>query len=412
MLKSSHFRNTFSLDSKFLAQFSSKKIPSGNLYTWGTNIGSLGYNPQKVDDPLFKPQKVDTFDNNVVKIVMGPNHSAVITNTGDLYTFGKAALGVLGHGDKYRNITKPRLVQFFKKHNLKVTDVACGEKMTVAVTDDGDVWSWGSGRRSENILSKFLPSDSNELGQGAKDMQRFSPAPIVALRNLPPVTSVTAGYRFCFALNVKKSVYYWGKGDYGVFGDGHTRGHKDPKLHEFFKQVQKSHGMKIRKIKAAGNYAMAMFNNGTLWSWGENVSGQLGLEDQFNENLENVIKTPLQITATEIEGQRIVDFDLGEEISIFLTNENQVYWQGLKLSTKPTRLYIPDHKKIRKIGAAGSSIIAVGEDNRVYMKNSFLEKEFEDPYKGIEIADFTKYTKGKILDIGGTYSNKFAIVQE
>ena len=97
------------------------------------------------------------------------------------------------------------------------------------------------------------------------------------------------------------------------------------------------------------------------------------MSNYVDENLENVIKTPLQITATEIEGQRIVDFDLGEEISIFLTSsfltkdywinildENQVYWQGLKLSTKPTRLYIPDHKKIRKIGAAGSSIIAVG----------------------------------------------------
>jgi len=64
----------------------------------------------------------------------------------------------------------------------------------------------------------------------------------------------------------KNNLYYWGQGDYGVFGDGRTRGLKTPKLHEFFKEVQKSHGMNIRKIKAAGNYAMAMFSNISFYS--------------------------------------------------------------------------------------------------------------------------------------------------
>jgi len=91
-------------------------------------------------------------------------------DTGDLYTFGKGTYGVLGHSEKNYNHVKPKLVQFFKKNNLKVTDVACGEKFTLALTgkrsinkslnfqDDGDVWSWGSGRRSDHFLSGFFPS--------------------------------------------------------------------------------------------------------------------------------------------------------------------------------------------------------------------------------------------------------------
>jgi len=68
--------------------------------------------------------------------------------------------------------------------------------------------------------------------------------------------------------------------------------------------------MKIKKIKAVGNYAMALFSNeiilhlkslsllidnGTLWAWGENVSGQLGLEHDFR-NLQfhySIIPSPL-----------------------------------------------------------------------------------------------------------------------
>lgn len=53
---------------------------------------------------------------------------------GDLYTFGRGAYGALGHGEKKFTYTKPKIVQFFKKHNLKVVDAACGERFTLAVT--------------------------------------------------------------------------------------------------------------------------------------------------------------------------------------------------------------------------------------------------------------------------------------
>lgn len=46
------------------------------------------------------PQKIDTpLDAEVQKIVMGPNHSAIITEKGSLYTFGYDRFGCLGHND-------------------------------------------------------------------------------------------------------------------------------------------------------------------------------------------------------------------------------------------------------------------------------------------------------------------------
>ena len=50
-----------------------------------------------------------------------------------MYTFGKGKFGALGHNDK-KNHVKPKAVQFFKTHNLKVVDVAVGERFTLAVT--------------------------------------------------------------------------------------------------------------------------------------------------------------------------------------------------------------------------------------------------------------------------------------
>ncbi len=53
---------------------------------------------------------------------------------GDLYTFGTGTNGALGHNDGEKNHLQPKLVEFFKKNNLKVIDVAVGQSHTVALT--------------------------------------------------------------------------------------------------------------------------------------------------------------------------------------------------------------------------------------------------------------------------------------
>jgi len=51
-------------------------------------------------------------------------HSAVITEEGDLYTFGNGNWGVLGHGNEDSiRFNKPKLVEGLKKAGVKVKDV-------------------------------------------------------------------------------------------------------------------------------------------------------------------------------------------------------------------------------------------------------------------------------------------------
>jgi alpha-tubulin suppressor-like RCC1 family protein len=46
-----------------------------------------------------------------------------------------------------KSYSEPKLIDFFVKRNLKVKQVSLGEHHTVALTDDGDVWTWGYGGR-------------------------------------------------------------------------------------------------------------------------------------------------------------------------------------------------------------------------------------------------------------------------
>ena len=68
---------------------------------------------------------------------MGNNHSCIINDKGQLFTFGHGANGRLGHNNE-DSYTEPKLVDFFEKNNLKVLDAFCGDKYTLALTNDGD----------------------------------------------------------------------------------------------------------------------------------------------------------------------------------------------------------------------------------------------------------------------------------
>jgi len=82
------------------------------------------------------------------------------------------------------------------------------------------------------------------------------------------------------------------------------------------------------------------------------------------------------------------------------------------MTAKPVKFDLPTGVKAKKIGAASSSVVVVGDDNQVYMKNDFLVRKFEDPHTGTALADFPQFSKGKIIDIGGSYNNKYVILQE
>ena len=80
----------------------------------------------------------------------GHNYACLISQEGDLYSWGNNTFQQLGLGKKFKNskeISKPTKVPFFESNNLKVIQVSCskGEKHchTHAITENGDVFAWG-----------------------------------------------------------------------------------------------------------------------------------------------------------------------------------------------------------------------------------------------------------------------------
>uniref|UniRef100_A0A8C6ERW4 HECT-type E3 ubiquitin transferase n=1 Tax=Marmota marmota marmota TaxID=9994 RepID=A0A8C6ERW4_MARMA len=138
----------------------------GEVFSWGDgDYGKLGHGnsstqkyPKLIQGPL--QGKV------VVCVSAGYRHSAAVTEDGELYTWGEGDFGRLGHGDSNsRNI--PTLV----KDISNVGEVSCGSSHTIALSKDGrTVWSFGGG-------------DNGKLGHG--DTNRvYKPKVIEALQGM------------------------------------------------------------------------------------------------------------------------------------------------------------------------------------------------------------------------------------
>lgn len=115
----------------------------GKVFSFGEGeSGKLGHGNCIT---LEKPKMIDALRNKRIRdIACGSSHSAAITSSGELYTFGLGEYGRLGHGDNTTQL-KPKLVQALV--GQRVIQVACGSRdaQTLALVEGGKIYSWGDG---------------------------------------------------------------------------------------------------------------------------------------------------------------------------------------------------------------------------------------------------------------------------
>ena len=115
-------------------------VEGGEVYSWGGGYsGKLGHGDEK---DQYSPKRIDGLVGERVKEVScGYNHTAVCTVDGKVFTFGSGFFGALGHGHR-KKIFSPELVRALQERHI--IEVQCSDKMTMALTSSGYVFTWGS----------------------------------------------------------------------------------------------------------------------------------------------------------------------------------------------------------------------------------------------------------------------------
>lgn len=170
---------------------------SAIVYVWGlNNYGQLATGD--TDSPYFPKKSQALSDLNTdtgcpIRIASGQHHSIFSTADGKVYSVGRADYGRLGLGEGATHQNLPMEVRALGDH--KVQQVSCGEVVSFAVTEEGQLHSWGMG-------------SCLQLGSGKDDDDVFSPI-LVEGKNLVAaeheVLNVEAGGQHTLILARKKS---------------------------------------------------------------------------------------------------------------------------------------------------------------------------------------------------------------
>lgn len=121
---------------------------TGRVLSFGTGqYGALGhgYAGGKQLPDILRPQYIDALaGTRIVCVSAGEIHSAAVSVDGDVYTWGDGFCGQLGHGDKSPQVS-PVQVEKGGLEDECISHVSCGARHTLAVTEDGECFSWGLG---------------------------------------------------------------------------------------------------------------------------------------------------------------------------------------------------------------------------------------------------------------------------
>lgn len=234
----------------------------GSVWSWGDHkYGQLGdrLSALETDKPSAIRREDGTRLLGIKSIAAGGDHTVALDNEGNVWTWGRNSHGQLGYATaEIRTSTEwmvhhanPEMVMLSEGVPLKAKAISAGEFHTLAVDESGQVWAWGSG-------------DSGQIGQLNK-----STAPIL-VSGLSNVVAVAAGGEHSLALTAEGAVYAWGRGTNGQLGNGQS-GHENPVPKKIDSLTN------VMAIAAGDNHSLAIAqNNTTIWAWGSNTYGQLG----------------------------------------------------------------------------------------------------------------------------------------
>jgi len=112
------------------------------VYSWGWgDFGRLGHG-QPLD--LFTPKSISSLKGlKVVSVACGDTHTLAVTQAGDIYSFGRNQNGQLGNGTTEDSLIP---IQILGLKGTRITRAACGAEHSVALSDDGKLHAWGWGR--------------------------------------------------------------------------------------------------------------------------------------------------------------------------------------------------------------------------------------------------------------------------
>lgn len=238
----------------------------GTVYTWGDNQhGQLGQGYTGTNMPL--PVLIENFD-NIKQVACGTQHTAFLSENGEVYITGNGTWGQLGLGQLIREVDKPTLITGLEK----IKYLACGEYHTLLVTEKGNLYGFGS-------------NYDGQLGVGIEKENIYEPTPIVLPPDftgvIPRADQVAGGTNHSIIRTTTGQVYTVGINRRGQLGLGDVGTQITPR------RIRISE--KISSVAAGFDNSGFITQKGVLYIFGKPIPKQFGIRDVPAYNIQKII---------------------------------------------------------------------------------------------------------------------------
>ncbi|ARF18102.1 Ig-like domain-containing protein [Sporosarcina ureae] len=277
----------------------------------------------------------------------GKGHLVVLKEDGSVWNWGDGTYGQLGMGASgSSNIPLP--VQLTGGNRLlNISAISAGGNFTIALDSDGQLWSWGLNSYGQ-LGRTTTPVDKNPGEITLEDSSR------------PKIVDISAGENHVLAVDEAGNVWAWGYSFYGQLGK---------KTESYFSPIpEKIAGLdNVAAVAAGKDHSVALKKDGTVWAWGRNTYGQLGLGDSANENV-----IPKQVTGLS----NIIEIAAGDDHTLALKQDRTslLAW-GRNVTgqigdggyeNKLTPFLVKGVSNIRSVAAGDNHTIIVKDDGTVW----------------------------------------------
>lgn len=201
-------------------------------------------------------------DTDWKEITSNGDCAAAIKTDGTLWSWGSglqyAEYQLLGRPDNQNNVSIP--TQIGVSNTWKTVDF--GSRTAHAIKTDGTLWGWGwndSGQIGNNSI--FNKSSPVQIGNGTTWKQ------------------ISHGDYHTVSIKTDGTLWAWGdngKGQLGIGSNGLASFKSSP--------VQIGTNTNWSLVKAGGSSTLAIKTDGTLWAWGDNGKGQLGIGNTYSKS--------------------------------------------------------------------------------------------------------------------------------
>ncbi len=274
------------------SQFSLALCSDGTVAAWGGNeMGQLGAG---ADTKLnLVPLAVDTSGalkgKFITQVRAGFSSSVAMSSEGEIFAWGRNAAVNLGTGTSGE---LPVAVRRRSADTVPLTDLACAPSGAHALflTAEGKVYGWGS-------------NSSSQLG--FHPGERPAKAEMFALTNLLPhrVARIAGGLDHSLFLMQDGRLLAMGRNDKGQLGSDDKEPSMAPQAVDPSGVLA---GKKIQQVAAGSYFSALLTEEGQVYAWGSNITGQMGNRSEAMDSLRPVaVSTESGVSA--LAGRRVCD---------------------------------------------------------------------------------------------------------